>query len=93
MSRAARILAAVLAASTVGFLSGCTYDYIQHSDRVAYSAGNAVKANLEAETIDPSKRSMYVKGGLGKNGNVIPAASSASTASGAAGGTSTTPGN
>jgi len=55
-------------------LDGCAYDYLQHSDRVAYSAGDAVKANLASETTNPSKRSMYATKGLGKNGNIIPAA-------------------
>ena len=32
-------------------LGGCAYDYLQHTDRVSYSAGDAVKANLEAQTI------------------------------------------
>lgn len=53
-------------------LGGCSYDYLQHTDRVAYSAGNAVKANLERETINPSKGSMYDTSGLGKNGAVVP---------------------
>ncbi len=52
-------------------LGGCSYDYLQHTDRVAYSAGDAVKANLEAETINPAKRSMASKWGLGRNGSVI----------------------
>ncbi len=65
--------AIILAAIVAGLLSGCAYDYLQHTDRVSYSAGDAVKANLEAETINPSKRSMYVTGGLGKNGSVVPA--------------------
>ena len=43
--------------------------YVAHT----YSAGNAVKANLEAQTIDPSKKSMYKTKGLGKDGLVIPA--------------------
>ena len=60
-------------------LGGCSYDYLQHTDRVAYSAGDAVKANLESETIDPSKRSMYRRSGLGKNGVVTPAAATATT--------------
>ena len=54
-------------------LSGCAYDYLQHTDRVGYSAGDAVKANLASETTNPSKRSMYSTKGLGQNGNVIPA--------------------
>ncbi|MDR3471046.1 MAG: hypothetical protein P4M09_05085 [Devosia sp.] len=57
-------------------LGGCSYDYLQHTDRVAYSAGNAVKANLESETTNPSKRSMYATYGLGENGSVIPAGTS-----------------
>lgn len=61
---------AALAATLSLFLSGCTYDYLQRTDRVAYSTGDAVKANLERETMDPSKGSMYVTSGLGKNGNV-----------------------
>ena len=55
-------------------LAGCSNDYIQHTDRVSFSAGNAVAQNLESETINPSKRSMYAKGGLGKNGIVTAAA-------------------
>jgi hypothetical protein len=53
-------------------LGGCTYDYLQRSDRVAYSAGDAVRANLERETINPTKRSQYVTTGLGANGKVTP---------------------
>jgi hypothetical protein len=53
--------------------AGCAYDYLQHTDRIAYKAGDAVHANLESETIDPSKRTMYSKRGLGKDGAVIPA--------------------
>lgn len=65
-------LIAMLAA-VAALLAGCTYDYLQRTDRVAYSAGNAVKANLEAQTIDPSKKSMYKTKGLGKDGLVITA--------------------
>jgi hypothetical protein len=61
---------AALAAILVLSLSGCAYDYLQHTDRVAYHAGDAVKANLEAETIDPAKDSAYSTSGLGKNGSV-----------------------
>ena len=61
--------------------SGCTYDYLQHTDRVAYSAGDAVKANLERETINPSKRSMQVTSGLGKNGVVADASVAPATPS------------
>lgn len=62
-----RLLAA---AGAMLLLDGCAYDYLQHTDRVGYSAGDAVKANLAQQTSNPSKRSMYVKGGLGKNGVV-----------------------
>lgn len=51
-------------------LSGCAYDYFQHTDRVSYKSGDAVKANLEAATVDPSNASKYKTSGLGKNGNV-----------------------
>ena len=64
-----RSLAGALALATLAqVLNGCSYDYLQHTDRVAYNAGDAVKANLESETINPSKRSMYYTKGLGKNG-------------------------
>ena len=49
-------------------LSGCTYDYLQRTDRVGYSAGDAVRANLERETADPSRKSMRSVSGLGKDG-------------------------
>lgn len=62
-----------VAALLVLLLSGCAYDYLQHSDRVAYSAGDAVKANLERETISSSKKSMYLTSGLGEDGPVVPA--------------------
>lgn len=58
-------------------LSACTSDYAQRMDRVSYSAGNAVRANLEAQTINPSKKSMYSTAGLGKNGPIIPLAAAA----------------
>jgi hypothetical protein len=61
---------AALALVLAALLGGCTYDYAQHSDRVAYSAGDAVKANLARETIDPSKKSMNNTDGLGKDGNM-----------------------
>ena len=53
-------------------VSGCTYDYAQRMDRVSYSAGNAVRANLEAQTVNPAKKSMYSTAGLGKNGPILP---------------------
>lgn len=60
-----------LAASLAVALGGCTYDYLQHTDRVAYSAGDAVKANLEGETIDPAGKSKNKTSGLGQNGPVL----------------------
>jgi hypothetical protein len=68
-----RPLATATAASLLALLlCGCSYDYLQHSDRIGYRAGDAVAANLERETINPSRRSTYVTGGLGKNGSVQP---------------------
>lgn len=61
---------AALAASLAVALGGCTYDYLQHTDRVAYSAGDAVKANLEGATIDPARNFKNKTVGLGKNGSV-----------------------
>lgn len=59
-----------LSVSLVVALGGCSYDYFQRTDRVAYSAGNAVKANLESETTNPSSKASYNKSGLGKEGPV-----------------------
>lgn len=63
---------AIIAAALALALAGCTYDYLNHEDRVSYGGGNAVAANLAQETINPEQRSMYLTGGLGRNGNVIP---------------------
>ena len=64
-------VALVVAASLLG---GCaSYDYFQRTDRISYHAGDAVRANLERQTINPSSASMYDTGGLGKNGSVIAA--------------------
>ena len=60
---------AALALVLATLLGGCTYDYSQHTDTVAYSAGDAVKANLALQTINPSKKSMNNTDGLGKDGN------------------------
>lgn len=51
--------------------AGCTYDYLQRSDKVAYSSGDAVKANIERQTIDPARDSSTSTKGLGKNGSVM----------------------
>jgi hypothetical protein len=50
---------------------------MQRTDRVAFHAGNAVRANIESQTINPSKKSMKSTAGLGKNGRVAPATDSA----------------
>lgn len=65
------ILRLIAAAGAALLLSGCAYEYLQNTDRVGFSAGDAVQANLAQQTINPSKRSMYLKGGLGKNGVVV----------------------
>ena len=52
-------------------LSGCSYDQLQHTDRVGYNAGDAVKANLESETTNPANSGAYNTGGLGKNGVLV----------------------
>lgn len=67
-------------AALVLSLSGCAYDYIQRTDRVSYHGGDAVHANLEQETINPSKRSMKNVSGLGKNGAVVASAATAASA-------------
>ena len=82
----------LLATAVVLPLGGCGYDYLQNTDRVSYSAGNAVKANLESETIDPSRRSMYSTKGLGSGGVAGKAASSGSTTAPASGTTTTSGG-
>lgn len=53
-------------------LSACSFDYRNRLDRVTLAGGNAVKANLEMQTIDPTKDSQYRTKGLGRNGVVIP---------------------
>jgi len=63
-------LAAALALALLA--SGCAYDYHQRTDRISYRAGDAVRANLERETYDPSHGSAYDVTGLGKNGSVVP---------------------
>jgi hypothetical protein len=55
-------------------LCGCSYDYIQHTDRVTYGAGDAVQSNIQSETLNPEKPSNNDTSGLGKNGEVDPAA-------------------
>lgn len=68
MSRLIRIGAMLGLALALG---GCAYEYLQRTDRVAYSAGDAVRANLESQTTNPTKNSQYETRGLGKNGIVV----------------------
>lgn len=63
-----RLSNAVLAATLLATLSGCAYDYTQRTDRVGFSAGDAVKSNLALHTTNPSKKSMNSTDGLGKDG-------------------------
>src|SRR5690606_21549765 len=70
LMRGLRLIGAL--AATALLVGGCSYDYLQRTDRVGYSAGDAVRANIERETQDPSKKSMYSTGGLVKDGVVMP---------------------
>lgn len=70
-------IGAIAGAALAVSLGGCVYDYKQHTDQVSYSAGNAVKANLESETSNPSHRSQYSTRGLGQDGIVAGASSEA----------------
>ncbi len=63
-----RVLALAAAGLIALLVSACAYDYLQHSDGIAYSSGDAVNANLERETINPSPNTKT--GGLGKDGPV-----------------------
>ncbi len=65
-----RLAAGLGVAVTLALLGGCAYDYLQRTDRVGYKAGNAVKANLQQQVINPTKGSQYVTTGLGKNGAI-----------------------
>ena len=69
-----RRLSLLLAGTAVLALGGCTYDYLQRTDKVGYSAGDAVKANIAAQSIDPARDSTYSTRGLGRNGYVEPQA-------------------
>ena len=52
-------------------VAGCAYDYLQHTDRVGFSSGDAVKANLAGEASNPYTPGAKSTDGLGKNGSVI----------------------
>ncbi len=62
---------AVALLAVVSGLAGCAYDYRQRTDRVGYTAGDAVKANLARETTNPTKASMYSTKGLGRDGPAV----------------------
>lgn len=70
----AKWLSSIGALLLAGSLGGCMYDYSQHTDRVAHSAGEAIKANMAMTTTDPSSSSMNDTSGLGENGRVVPEA-------------------
>ena len=65
------VLGGIAVVALLAGLGGCTYDYLNRTDRVSYRAGGAVKANLARGTDNPSKKSMYNTGGLGRDGVVI----------------------
>lgn len=75
MSKRVKLPSAILVALTVvsvSVLAGCSYDYAQRTDRVAHSAGNAVRANLEQSTTNPSSKAANSTTGLGKTGKTVP---------------------
>ena len=55
MTAGKSIVRLALAAAAALLLGACAYDYLQHSDRVAYSAGDAVRANLEGANMRTSR--------------------------------------
>ena len=70
----------LLTGAVMAPLGGCNYDYLNRQDRVTFAGGNAVRANLERETADPTNRSRYSVKGLGRTGQQIPKEESATTA-------------
>ncbi len=64
----------IIVASFVLIVSACDPTYLANSDRITQGAGDAVKANLEGQTIDPSSDEQYDVTGLGEDGGVIPPA-------------------
>lgn len=53
-------------------LSGCSYDYLQRTDKVSYRAGDAVRSNIEGAVEDPVDESRNRTKGLGKDGAITP---------------------
>lgn len=70
--RPALLRLTLVAATATTLLGGCVYDYMQTTDRVGYSAGNAVRANIARETTNPSSGNMNDLSDLGSNGQVTP---------------------
>lgn len=66
------LLRLTMVAGAAALLSGCAYDYLQTTDRVAYSAGDAVRANIARETTNPSSDNMNDLSDLGSDGQVTP---------------------
>jgi hypothetical protein len=67
-----KALKGLAAIGMLALLGGCAFDYLNRLDRVTLAGGDAVKANLEMQTTDPTKDSQYRTKGLGSNGAVIP---------------------
>jgi len=72
MKSVAILKSTIIIASLTLMVSACDPTYLANSDRITQGAGNAVKANLEGQTIDPSSDEQYDVTGLGKNGGVLP---------------------
>ncbi len=70
---------AIPVAALALLLSGCAYDYLQHTDRVSYHAGDAEKANIEGETTNPGGTNAGNTGGLGADGPFFSAVASNDT--------------
>jgi hypothetical protein len=61
-----------LAGAALLLLAGCAYDYLQRTDRVGFSAGNAVHGNIEGQTVNPTDAARYKTRDLGRDGRVVP---------------------
>ncbi len=60
----------VIVVSLTLVVSACNMVYLSNSDRITQGAGNAVKANLEGQTVNPSSDEQYDVSGLGQNGGM-----------------------
>ncbi len=70
MKYAVVLKSTIIVASLTLIVSACDPTYLANSDRITQGGGNAVKANLEAQTIDPSSDEQYDVSGLGKDGSM-----------------------